>query len=140
MQNRGQIILHRFHNAQLLLTLILVNSHGPDVEIIMCWFHMRRAVADKLPTYIKDLAKQARFLSDLDHLQVAKIPEIFDIALDLFMKKWRAESEKMMDYFEREWVQKCPNWYEAFAKRIPSTNNGLESRNRLIKDEHVYIP
>lgn len=81
---------------------------GPDIGIIMCWFHMRRAVADKLPTYIKDLAKQARFLYDLDHLQVAKTPEIFDIALDLFMKKWRAESDEMMDCFEREWVQKCP--------------------------------
>lgn len=28
-----------------------------------------------------------------------------------------------------------PNWYEGFAKRTPSTNNALESKNRLIKDE-----
>lgn len=111
---------------------------GPDIEIIMCWFHMRRAVADKLPTYIKDITKQSQFLSDLDHLQVAKTREIFHIALDLFMKKWRLESEEMIDYFEKQWVQICPNWYEAFAKRIPSSNNGLESRNRLIKDEHTF--
>lgn len=80
---------------------------GSDVNIIMCWFHMRRAVADKLPTYIKDLSKQTRFLSDLDHLQVSKTSEIFRIALDLFMSKWRIESEEMIEYFEREWVQKC---------------------------------
>lgn len=54
------------------------------------------------------------------------------------MDKWRSESEEMINYFEREWVQKNPNWFEAFAQRIPSTNNGLESHNRLIKDEHTY--
>lgn len=111
---------------------------GLDVLIIMCWFHMRRAVSDKLPSFIKDIKKQAKCLSDLDHLQVAKTPEIFEKALQLFMDKWRDESEDLIEYFEREWVAKCPNWYESFAPLVPSTNNALESNNRLIKDEHTF--
>lgn len=85
---------------------------GDIVNIIICWFHMRRNVADKLPSYIEDLSKQMQFLSDLDQLQVAKTVEIFEIALELFLSKWRAESQDFMDYFEREWVKKNPNWYE----------------------------
>lgn len=114
-----------------------IKVFGPDVHTIMCWFHMRRAVSDKLPTFIKDLSKQRQFLMDLDCLQVAKSAEIFKTALKLFIEKWRAESEDMIKYFESEWVNKHPNWFEAFAKLIPSTNNALESHNRIIKDEHT---
>lgn len=68
---------------------------------------------------------------------MAKTVEIFQIALQLFVSKWRKESDELMDYFEREWILKCPNWFEAFATLVPSTNNALESTNRLIKDEHT---
>lgn len=109
----------------------------PDILIIMCWFHMRKAVADKLPTFIKDVRKQTQFLCDLDKLQVSKTDEIFHVALRLFIDKWGEVSTEFMDYFEREWVTKNPNWYEAFMKCVPSTNNALESRNRVEKDEHT---
>lgn len=29
------------------------------------------------------------------------------------------------------------NWFEGFGRHVPSTNNGLESFNRLIKDEYT---
>lgn len=110
---------------------------GPNIKIIMCWYHMHRKVADKTPTFLKELSKQTQFLSDLEKLQVAKSPEIFEIALELFINKWRVEAEGLIDYFERQWVEKNRNWYESFAKCVPSTNNALESNNRLIKDEHT---
>lgn len=31
-----------------------------------------------------------------------------------------------------------PNWFEAFATRTASTNNALESFNRVVKDEYTY--
>jgi hypothetical protein len=34
-------------------------------------------------------------------------------------------------------VDKNNNWYEGSGLLIPSTNNGLESWNRVIKDEHT---
>lgn len=113
------------------------NVFGPNIKIIMCWFHMRRAVADKLPAYIKDIRKQQRFLADLDQLQVSKTIQIFNKAIQLFMEKWRLESTEFIDYFEKEWVMKNSNWFEAFEKCTPSTNNSLESRNRVEKDEHT---
>lgn len=32
---------------------------------------------------------------------------------------------------------KYPNWFEAIAMRVPSTNNAFESFNRVIKDEQT---
>jgi len=28
-----------------------------------------------------------------------------------------------------------PGWYEGYAPGLPSTNNALEARNRILKDE-----
>lgn len=108
------------------------------IEIIMCWFHAHKNISDKVPMYLKELTKQAQFFSDLDQLQVSKTKEIFDIAVKLFMDKWRKESAELIEYFEDQWVLKNGNWFEAFAKLTPSTNNALESTNRLIKDEHSF--
>lgn len=109
----------------------------PNILVIMCWYHMHRAVADKVPSFLKELNEQAEFMSDLEKLQVAKTPAIFEIALQLFLDKWRNQSEELIDYFEHQWVLRNRNWFEAFAKNVPSNNNALESRNRLIKDEHT---
>lgn len=110
---------------------------GIDIKIIMCWFHMHKNVSDKVPTFLKELSKQSQFMADLEILQVAKTQEIFNKALVLFMNKWREESDGLIDYFDNVWVRQNPNWYEAFAKLTPSTNNAMESNNRLIKDEHT---
>ena len=39
-----------------------------------------------------------------------------------------------MKYFQKEWHNKNKNWYEGASL---STNNGLESINRVIKDEYT---
>lgn len=108
-----------------------------NILIIMCWFHMYKNVSEKVPTFLKEISKQAEFLADLQKLQVAKSCEHFQIALQLFMEKWRKESVELIDYFEKQWVLKNSNWYEAFASPMASTNNALESTNRTIKDEHT---
>lgn len=108
-----------------------------NILVIMCWFHMLKNVSDKVPTFLKQLCKQQEFLADLQKLQVSKSTEIFQIAVQLFMDKWRKESAELVDYFENQWVLKNSGWYEAFSSPMPSTNNALESNNRLIKDEHT---
>lgn len=121
---------HQIHNAARKV-------FGPNIQIIMCWFHMHKCVSDKVPSFLKELSKQNQFMADLDKLQVAKTPAIFEVALQLFLQKWRDEAEGLIDYFERQWVDQNRNWFESFAKRVPSTNNAMESNNRLIKDEHT---
>jgi len=40
-----------------------------------------------------------------------------------------------MAYFKGQWLDNNEGWYEGHAFRHPSTNNGLESCNRVVKDE-----
>ena len=39
---------------------------------------------------------------------------------------------------EKEWIQRYEGWYEGYALLYPSTNNGLESSNRKIKDDGTF--
>lgn len=108
-----------------------------DSEILMCWFHMRKALSKQLEKHIHDKIKRQRFLADLDKLQLSQSPEIFDTASKLFIVKWQPESKDLLEYFCIEWLNQNRNWYEGVAKMVPSTNNALESNNRLLKDEQT---
>lgn len=86
---------------------------------------------------IRDEKTQQLFWKDLDKLQSSKSSKIFDQAADLFVAKWEKKSETFMEYFKDEWLNKNRNWFEASGRLVPSTNNALESFNRLIKDEQT---
>ena len=44
-----------------------------------------------------------------------------------------------MKYFNKEWINsKHYGWYEGAGNRMPSTNNGLESTNNVIKAKHTF--
>lgn len=113
------------------------NVFGNDLPIIMCWAHVRRNVAKNLPKYIRDKKKQNEFLADLDKLQLARSTEDFEKASKLFIEKWRKVSSELVEYFSQEWLQQHRNWYEGYMELTPSTNNALESFNRVIKDEQT---
>lgn len=108
---------------------------------LMCWAHMRRKMAEKMPTFIRDKKKVFELLADLDALQLSKDNYTFDKASVLFMEKWKKVSADAMAYFEMEWLRKNRFWFEGAASNvtpnIPSTNNAIEVANRLIKDEHT---
>lgn len=105
---------------------------------IMCWFHMRKNVIQRLPTLSSDKKQQAEFLHDIDQLQLSQNNEIFDKAAKLFMDKWMPVNETFMDYFEKTWLISHRYWYEGVDVHVPSTNNSVESTNRVIKDEHTF--
>ncbi len=99
----------------------------------MCWFHMVKAFEDhasfnSIPSPQKESIKQ-----DICSLQLSQSEAVFDAAYKLFKDKWlnvnsnKIPTKKFFDYFESEWIQKHPGWYEGFAPGVPSTNNGLES-------------
>ena len=57
------------------------------------------------------------------------------------MGKWENFSDKVdnfLEYFAREKLNTSNNWYEAAAAFVPSTSNGIECCNRLIKDDEVF--
>lgn len=111
--------------------------HGKPVVIVMCWAHMRRKIVEKLPTYIRDKKKRAEFLIDLDKLQLSQSHDVFDKAANLFVEKWRKVSAPFMEYFVSEWLDKNRYWYEGARHFTPSTNNALETDNRLLKEEYT---
>jgi hypothetical protein len=61
--------------------------------------------------------------------------EIFDLASYLFVTKWRTNQPEFIGYFENEWLTTHNLWFEGVMHFTPSTNNALESFNRVIKDE-----
>lgn len=112
-------------------------TFGDDAIILMCNAHVRRNVVSKLPTFIKTPEIRAKFLMDFDKLQLSKSDEIFDVAADLFVEKWRIIYPDLIQYFANEWLIKNRLWYEGAQKLVPSTNNALEATNKVIKDENT---
>jgi hypothetical protein len=92
-----------------------------------------------IPSPHKENIKQ-----DICSLQLSESEDIFESAYILFKEKWlkvnstEIPTKKFFEYFEGEWINKHPGWYEGYASGVPSTNNGLESTNRVIKDEGTY--
>ncbi len=61
--------------------------------------------------------------------------ELFHYCFDLFKVKWSltASLTEFLQYFENQWININNGWYEGYAVRFPSTNNALESTNRIMK-------
>lgn len=51
--------------------------------------------------------------------------------------KWKNHSLELVKYFKKEWIIANKNWFEGFKSKTPSTNNALESSNKVIKDEQT---
>lgn len=105
---------------------------------IMCWFHMRKNLIQHLPELSSNKKHQAGLLHDVDMLQLSQSDEVFDKAAELLMDKWKPVNEKFMEYFEKVWLIAHRYWYEGVAVNVPSTNNSVESTNRVVNDEHTF--
>jgi hypothetical protein len=45
-----------------------------------------------------------------------------------------SDVDTFIDYFYQQWIAKNFNWFEGAYQGIPSTDNGLESNNKWIKE------
>lgn len=95
---------------------------------------MRRCVSKKIEKLVKE--HQDEILTDIDKLQLSQNNTIFDHATELFFEKWESH-ERFLKYFKDEWIIQNKNWYEGLRLYTPSTNNALESCNRVIKKENT---
>ena len=96
----------------------------------MCYFH----VVKNVEKYLKGNSK---LKADLDALQVAKDQATFQVAAALFLKNWQTVNPEFAKYFEDQWISKNANWFEGATPGKPSTNNGLEGTNAIIKSQHT---
>lgn len=91
----------------------------------------------------KDNNDDKQLLSDIEKLQVSYSSKLFKFNYELFVNKWKAKKnikiDEFLDYFETEWINSTNRgWYEGFTDGlIPSTTNGLESKNGKIKDVYT---
>lgn len=112
----------------------------PNIRL-MCYFHVKKDV-DKDLHSVSDVNLRKLLKVDIDLLQSCQHENQFVQASKLFLKKWRKNSSKQVQdfitHFEQEWLIKYPNWYEGAAVGLPSTNNGLESTNGVIKTEFTF--
>jgi hypothetical protein len=106
-------------------------------KIVMCWSHMRRNVEKKLKS-IKASANKKEIIDDVDKLQLCELEIVFWSASSLFLKKWSKTEKEFTDYFESECLKLLDSWYEGYSIFTPSTNNSLEEKNKVIKDEHTF--
>jgi hypothetical protein len=75
---------------------------------------------------------------DICSIQVLFNKNQFEIAVELFLKKWKAKKDSnvdtFLDYFKQQWCSIGNNaWYEGYAEGYPSTTNALESIHKYMK-------
>jgi len=108
---------------------------GPPLVRLMCYFHVRK----NIEPYYRALSKNARrqLQCDVQALQNCQDASTFLKAVPLFLKKWTAIHPDFVKYFREQWISKNYQWFEGAAVGQPSSNNGLEATNGVIKSEHT---
>ncbi|CAF3981206.1 unnamed protein product [Adineta steineri] len=82
--------------------------------------------------------EQGDLIEDIDALQLAQSEQIFTKASNRFIRKWNRKESTFIEYFQKEWLTSHRGWYEDIQQLTPSTNNDLESNNKVIKDENTF--
>lgn len=103
---------------------------------IYCWFHVTQNIDKKQSLVSKEIWTTLR--SDISFLQIASSPSVFNAAKKLWSKKYENLVPNFHQYFWKEYIENRSNWYEGYAIGFPSTNNGLESTNNVIKSQGTF--
>ncbi|CAF1117015.1 unnamed protein product, partial [Brachionus calyciflorus] len=102
---------------------------------VNCWAHVFRNIDKHLVRFSKEFKQKIK--SDIYAIQEIFKPEFFQLAIQLFEKKWKLKKSSEIDdfikYFIDQWGHNNNGWYEGYYGDIPSTTNGLESSHEKIK-------
>ena len=102
-----------------------------------CSVHVTSNLEKKLNS-VRDKDIREEIISDIALLQLCESEQVFDAAVTLFMKKWEKEVPEFLLYLKESWLGENKYWFEGSALHIPSTNNGIESTNRVIKRQFTF--
>lgn len=97
---------------------------------IMCFAHVIRNIRKQKFNNAKN---KINILNDMRLIQLSATPQLFDEITKLFLRKWSKTESEFCSYFKKQWLGVHQNWYEGAAHYTPSTNNGLEGYNNVIK-------
>lgn len=109
---------------------------GSSVRRRTCYFHMKKNV----DVYLKkvddeDIRKQLE--NDIYSIHLASSDDLFNLSISLFLLKYENSTRQVnavIEYIKANWLGEFRYWYEGACRHAPSTNNGIESFNRKIKD------
>lgn len=94
--------------------------------------------------YFKTLKKGAeiKLKADIHYLQTCANDTSFLKATELIsFKEWRKKNDRKIDefiqYFREQWSSKRSSRYERAVLAYPSTDNGMDAINSIIKSEHT---
>jgi hypothetical protein len=105
----------------------------PGKDVLNCYYHTSVNCEKGIKKHVQDKEDRDRMKYDIQQIQLSQSEEVFQKATSLFVKKWEASYKGFTDYFQRQHVQVCGNWYEGKAMFAPSSNNALESNNGKVK-------
>lgn len=97
---------------------------------VMCFAHVLRNCL-KRPFSAKK--NKQLVIDDIKKIQLSPNRMTFEMMCKLFCEKWNCVEPDFVAYFKKEWLGVHCNWFEGAADYTPSTNNGQESHNAVIK-------
>ena len=110
---------------------------GDNVEALMCWVHVWRAVMAKCASLgVKDDKTKRTLFTDLAFIHNLVNVDLVTHALVKFDVKWRTTLglPAVANYVKAQWAKK--KWQRAYgAPGEPSDNNTIEAINRVLKDD-----
>lgn len=123
-------------NSSAAITQGFTNVFGAPKTRLVCFVHLLKSI-DKHTKYLEE--KHAIKI-DIYALQTCKSEEVFKIGAELFIKKWEANEnvKQFISYFKKNWLDQNECWYEGAAVGYPSTNNGIEAINSVLKNKHIF--
>ncbi|RNA23002.1 hypothetical protein BpHYR1_014999 [Brachionus plicatilis] len=95
---------------------------------VICWAHVIRNIDSNLITINDEPMRKSIRNQIIRSISNNKIGKKNNESVKVFSK-----------YFNDVWLSDSNDaWYESYSLRTPSTNNALESTNRIIKDEATF--
>ncbi|CAF1545409.1 unnamed protein product, partial [Rotaria sp. Silwood1] len=104
------------------------NVYEGDYNQIMCWSHMKRKVQNRI-CHIDDKAIADEIMNDIEMLQLSYSSAVFELALKLFMKKWKMNNR-----------QKNQSIIEFLNISIMNGSKQMvaEATNKVVKDDGTF--
>ena len=103
-----------------------------DIKNIDCFFHVKKNYESKIRGLSSEVSDQIRY--QMGVIQVCPNENVFKHLSAEFIKQ---HDERVGSIFTK-YFEDTMNWYEGFAVTYPSTNNGLESTNAVIKNQFTW--
>jgi hypothetical protein len=115
--------------------VILFRIH--KIHQLKSWAHVNTNL-DKKVKIVKNTSFRTELMQDICSIQLADLYEMFLKIYNLFFEKWSHKNDSdvdtFIDYFYQQWIAKNFNWFEGAYQGKTSTDNGLESNNKWIKE------